>query len=49
MDSSALGMMVLLQKKFADKDHHIKIKGASGATLDILTMAHMQKLFEFIA
>ena len=48
LDSSALGMMVLLQKKFADKARHIKIKGARGTTLDILTVANMQKIFEFI-
>jgi anti-anti-sigma factor len=48
LDSSALGMMILLQKKFVDQERKIKIKGAHGATLDILTMAHMQKIFEFI-
>lgn len=48
LDSSALGMMVLLQKKFSDNNRKIKIKGARGATEEILNMANMQKIFEFI-
>jgi anti-anti-sigma factor len=48
LDSSALGMMVLLQKKCAGQLKKVKIKGASGATDEILKMANMQKLFEFI-
>jgi anti-anti-sigma factor len=48
LDSSALGMMVLFQKKALDKKIKVKIRGAKGATNDILTMANMQKLFEFI-
>jgi HptB-dependent secretion and biofilm anti anti-sigma factor len=49
LDSSALGMMVLLQNRFAGNDRQLKIKDARGATLDILTVAHMQKIFEFIS
>ncbi len=48
LDSSALGMMVLLQKKFSTNNRKIKIKGARGATEEILKMANMQKIFEFI-
>lgn len=48
LDSSALGMMVLLQKKFATNNRKIRIKGARGATEEILKMANMQKIFEFI-
>lgn len=48
LDSSALGMMVLLQKKSAAHAKRVKIKGAKGATEDILKMANMQKIFEFI-
>jgi HptB-dependent secretion and biofilm anti anti-sigma factor len=48
LDSSALGMMVLLQKKASGQNIKVKIKGARGATDDILKMANMQKLFEFI-
>lgn len=48
LDSSALGMMVLLQKKFLSHNKKVKIKGARGATDEILKMANMQKLFEFI-
>lgn len=48
LDSSALGMMVLLQKKFSTNSRKIRIKGARGATDEILKMANMQKIFEFI-
>lgn len=48
LDSSALGMMVLLQKKFSSNNRKIKIKGARGATEEILKMANMQKIFDFI-
>ena len=48
IDSSALGMMVLVQKKFQGKNRVVQIKGAKGATFEILRMANMQKLFEFI-
>lgn len=48
LDSSALGMMVLLQKKFSTNNRKIKIKGSRGATEEILKMANMQKIFEFI-
>lgn len=48
LDSSALGMMVLLQKKFAAKNKIVKVKGAKGQTRDILVIANMQKIFEFI-
>ena len=48
LDSSALGMMVLLQKKAAGQSIKVKIKGARGATDEILKMANMQKIFEFV-
>lgn len=48
LDSSALGMMVLLQKKASGHAIKVKIKGARGATDEILKMANMQKIFEFI-
>jgi len=48
LDSSALGMMVLLQKKATGHAIKVKIKGARGATEEILRMANMQKIFEFI-
>ncbi|GGY63071.1 chemotaxis locus anti-sigma factor antagonist [Cellvibrio zantedeschiae] len=48
LDSSALGMMVLLQKKSSVNNIKVKIKGARGATDEILKMANMQKIFEFI-
>jgi HptB-dependent secretion and biofilm anti anti-sigma factor len=48
LDSSALGMMVMLQKKSLAAGKKIKIKSATGATEEILKMANMQKMFEFI-
>lgn len=48
LDSSALGMLVLLHKKAHDKKIKVSIKGAKGTAKDVLTMANMQKLFEFI-
>ncbi len=48
LDSSALGMMVLLQKRSSTSAKKVKIKGARGATDEILKMANMQKIFEFI-
>lgn len=48
LDSSALGMMVLLQKKFSTGGRKVRVKGARGATEEILKMANMQKIFDFI-
>lgn len=48
IDSSALGMMVLMQKKMVERNKKVKIKAAHGATQEILKMANMNKLFEFI-
>lgn len=48
LDSSALGMMVLLQKKCSGEGKKVKIKAARGTTLEILKMANMQNIIEFI-
>ena len=48
LDSAALGMMVLMQKKFKEQNKSVKLKGARGSTNDILRMANMNKIFEFI-
>ena len=48
IDSAAIGMMVLLQKKCVNSQKLVKIKGVHGMTADILDMAHMKKIFEFI-
>ncbi len=45
LDSSALGMLVLLSKKAASRGVVVKLKGAQGTAKDILDMANMQKLF----
>lgn len=45
LDSSALGMLVLLAKKNSSKKKLI-IRGAQGAALDILKMANMHKLYQ---
>ncbi len=48
MDSSALGMLVMMQKKASNAHKKIKIKNAKGAIEEILRMANIQKLIEFI-
>lgn len=48
LDSSALGMIVLLHKKCSSEGKKVKIKGARGTTLEILKMANMQNIVEFI-
>jgi anti-anti-sigma factor len=48
LDSSALGMLVMIQKKTVNATKKIKIKNARGATEEILRMANIQKLIEFI-
>lgn len=48
LDSAALGMMVLMQKRFKEKNKMTKITGATGATEEILKMANMNKIFEFV-
>lgn len=47
LDSSALGMMVVFQRKAAAVNKKILIKGARGYTEEILRMANMNKIFEF--
>lgn len=45
LDSSALGMLVLLAKKFSGKGVSLNIVGARGTALDIIQMANLSKLF----
>ena len=45
LDSSALGMLVLLAKKSSGLNISVSIKGAQGTALDILMMANMSKLY----
>lgn len=47
LDSSALGMMVLLNKKATAAGKTVSIKAAKGNTLDILQIANFDKLFKF--
>ncbi|WP_416307336.1 STAS domain-containing protein [Neptunicella sp. SCSIO 80796] len=47
LDSSALGMMVLLHKQAKENNIKTSIKGAKGTAEDILRMANFQKMFEF--
>lgn len=46
LDSSALGMLVLLAKKFAPLGTRLIISGAQGTALEIIEMANLNKLFE---
>jgi anti-anti-sigma factor len=46
LDSSALGMMVLFQKKAKGKNISIKIKDAQDSAKEILEIANFDRLFE---
>ena len=45
LDSSALGMLVLLAKKSSGQNVSVSIKGAQGTALDIIMMANLNKLY----
>ena len=47
LDSSALGMMVLLYRKAQACNKKVTVKNVSGKTEEILKMANFQKLYEF--
>mgnify|MGYP003657963973 CR=1 FL=1 len=46
LDSSALGMLVLMNKKAKAKSIHTVIRGAKDNAKDILQMANFDQLFE---
>lgn len=48
LDSAALGMMLMWQRRAAASHKKMMIKGAKGATAQILAMANMQRIFEYI-
>jgi len=48
LDSAALGMMMLWQRRAVAANKKMMIKGAKGATAQILAMANMQRIFEYI-
>lgn len=45
LDSSALGMLVLLAKRSSAQNVAISIRGAQGTALDIIMMANLNKLY----
>lgn len=45
LDSSALGMLIMLAKKADARDIRVSIRAASGVAYDILMMANMQQLY----
>jgi anti-anti-sigma factor len=47
IDSSALGMMVLVNKKAKAKGRSVIIQNAMGAALEVLTIANFQQMFTF--
>ncbi|MDF2177092.1 STAS domain-containing protein [Aliiglaciecola sp. CAU 1673] len=47
LDSSALGMMVLLHRKASALNIKTSLRGARGTALDILNMANMKKLYQY--
>lgn len=46
LDSSALGMMVLFQKKAQEKNIAVRIRGARDSALEILQIAKFDRLFD---
>lgn len=48
LDSSALGMMVLMQKRATAAGIKASIRGAKGTAQDILNMANMHKIYGLI-
>lgn len=48
VDSAALGMMMMWQRRASASNKKMFIKGAKGATAQILEMANMQRIFEYI-
>lgn len=48
LDSAALGMMMMWQRRAAASHKKMYIKGAKGATAQILAMANMQRLFDYV-
>jgi HptB-dependent secretion and biofilm anti anti-sigma factor len=47
LDSSALGMLLLVKEKAAALGKRVRLKGASGTTLQILQAVKFQEMFEF--
>ncbi len=45
LDSSALGMLIMLAKQAASRDIRVSIRAASGVAYEILMMANMQQLY----
>ena len=48
LDSAALGMMMMWQRRAAAANKKMYIKGAKGATEQILAMANMQRIFDYL-
>lgn len=48
LDSAALGMMMMWQKRAMTSNKKMMIKGAKRATAQILEMANMKRIFEYI-
>jgi anti-anti-sigma factor len=48
LDSSALGMMVLFQKKAKSQKVPVKIKGAKNSAKEILQIANFDRLFDIL-
>lgn len=47
LDSSALGMLLLLRQHVGEKSDKVKLVGASNAVMKILNIANFDKLFSF--
>jgi|GEM_PF-543023 len=47
LDSAALGTLLLLKEKAQAKNITVEINGAGGIVLEILEIAHFERLFRF--
>lgn len=48
LDSSALGMLVIMQKKAVNAGKKLKIRRARGTSEEILKMANIEKIIDII-
>lgn len=48
IDSSALGMLLLLREKADENGKYVRLAGCRGLPLNILEMAHFRRRFTFV-
>tara|TARA_R100000306_G_scaffold62312_2_gene68449 strand:+ start:2796 stop:3116 length:321 start_codon:yes stop_codon:yes gene_type:complete len=48
LDSAALGILLLMREKAAERNKKVALRGVQGIVREILGVAHFEKLFEYI-